>query len=264
MFYLKEFFKIIRENLILGAIYICATVGVISTTYFQNDIRSLLSLQESTKTYPYFNALVSENKNLTGVLRRVRNLPGVVNVQAASEKSLGDEVENLKKVFGANLVDSLASVNYKRIKIEVDNELKASSFSLIKEYLARLIGEKSITMGEMKYPKKVKIKKGDFLYTFLKMFDVYAIFVFSGLWLISFLLILKPTLKTAFVVEKFQRKSSVCFKIVFISTLSLVATTFLINYILVGHLNLIAVVATLCMLTFVGVVTLGLKRKYSF
>lgn len=213
MFYLAEFFKVIKVNKILASVLFVSLFSIYTISLFQYEIEKELSLNGKIKNTPYFNALLRENIDINTVRRRMIMLPGVSSVELNQNSSIEKEVSALKEVFGGDLIENLSTTKYQRLRVELDKGIKAKSFNLIKEYLSRLVGKDAVTIGQMKRPKDIQLKNDDVLFQFLKWADTYALILFSILWIISSVLILVPMFKRAYIIEKFQRKNHVLYKL---------------------------------------------------
>ena len=262
MFYLKEFFKILKSNLLLSTIFVLSSLTLLTISGQQVKIKKLLSLKKQSSSGPYFNAIVSKNDNIDSVIRRMKNLPGVVSVEKHGASGIQAQISNLKKKFGADVINNLAAVNYKRVKVEVEDGLNAGSLNLIKEYMARLIGKDSVKIGGVKQPNGLKVKKNAFLYKFLTFFDVYAQIVLGGLWLISTFLILISVRRKAFIIEKFQRKSNTSLKIMLSGFGVLSVLTLLLNQVFLGQFQLISLVIVSLMAIIITLGTLFIKSRF--
>lgn len=262
MFYLIEFGKILKTNILLSLIFVLSTVALITVSSQQKRIQKELSLSKQANTSPYFNAIVSKVENIDSVLRRMKQLPGVLNVEKHGTSSIKKQILQLKKTFGEDIIEGLASVNYKRVKVEVESGLNPGSLNLIKEYLARLIGKEAVKIGNIKYPSKVKIKSNAFLGMFLKFFDFYTQLVLGGLWLISCFLLLSKVRTKSFIIEKFQRKKNTSFKIAGTGFLVLVLITVTSNYLIWGEVQLMVGLVIGLMLLSLIVGTVASKSKF--
>lgn len=213
MFYLKQFFLILRTNKVLGILFFLSCFLTFSLSYFKADIQKELSLEGKINGKPYFSALLRKNISVNNVQRRMSQLPGVAKVEIESNKNIKSEVSRLKSVFGSDIVNNLASIEYQKLRIELESGLKAKSLTLIQEYLSRLVGKDFVTIGSVKKPRSLKLKKQDWLYVFLEWANTYALVICLGLWLITNLLLLRPLIQHSYIIQKFQRKAGVSYKI---------------------------------------------------
>ncbi len=92
MFYLKEFLKITKENIVLTLIFSLCTISLITIAHNRKGIQEKLSLAKSAQSLPYFNALISGNSKVDSVMRRMKQLPGVVSVKQSNTSKIQDEI----------------------------------------------------------------------------------------------------------------------------------------------------------------------------
>ena len=262
MFYLKEFLKITKENFVLAIIFTVSTIGIISISHNQSEIQNLLSISNKTQALPYFNALISSQTKMNSVIRRMKQLPGVINVEKTQSKSIAKEITRLKKSFGEDVINSLSSIGYSRVKVELESGIRAKSQNLIREYLTRLVGGESITMGEIRFPKEIKLKSQDPLMKFLKWFDVYSFLIFVALWFMSAVLLLKPINSSAFLIEKFQRRTQTNLKIFVTGCAVIMIPAYAINLGLNDNFEWITILAITGMCMVVSSLSVGLKKRY--
>lgn len=215
MFYLKEFFKLLKDNLFLGFLCTLSTVGMLTVPHFNEEIKAIASIDKKVNLSPYFNALISGKINLSSVTRRMEQLPGVVSVTQVKNSGLTKEIGELKAKFGQEMIAGLTSLSYQQIKISVNQGLEKKNQNLIQEYLARLVGKSSVTMGHIKTPKKFSIDKSDPLALILKYIDFFLIGFFGILFTLSTILLAKPLKDISYIIQRFQRKDFVNIKIYF-------------------------------------------------
>lgn len=262
MFYLKEFFKVAKENLILTFIFIFCSVSLVSISHNRIEIQSKLSLAKRAQSFPYFNALVSGQTEIDGVVRRMKQLPGVVSVKKTHNKKFNDEVSQLSKAFGEDVINSLSSISYLQLKIELEKGIRKKSQNLIREYLTRLVGGESITMGMIRFPQKLKIQAKDPLVKFLKWIDVYSMGILVSLWALSVILLLKSINVSAFIIEKFQRRTFTNLKIFLSGIGIIVIPTMIINYLLNQKINYMPFAIVFIMIAFIILASILFKKGF--
>lgn len=264
MFYLKEFFKVLKTNLLLGVIFLVSTFGIITISHHQKTINRELSLSNKSASLPYFNALVSNESKMESIIRRMKQLPGVVAIREGQQSQMKSEISKLKSTFGESIIKGLATINYKRLKIELEVGLREKSQNLIKEYLTRLVGIESITLGEIRLPKEIKLKTKDNLLVFLNSIDVYIFSVLIGLWLVSSILLLNSVNTSSFIIEKFQRKTNTNIKIFMSGFLLLVFIALGLNYFSNNTIEFDSIIVALIMLSAGAGLTIVLKKQLKF
>ncbi len=253
MFYLVEFLKVLKENVIVAFIFVMSSVAVVSVSHNYKGIEAKLSNVSTKNGQPYFNALVSDGVRVDSVVRRMKSLPGVVGVETVKSLAIKKEVKTLEKIYGTDLLKNLVSSKYKKIKIELKHGLKLKNQTLIKEYLQRLIGKESVTVGNLKTPQKVKLEKGNIIQIITSWGKWYLVSILAGLWLISLALLVKPLKKSSYIMEKFQRSNHNFFKMFGVGLLSIIIPAYIANVAYAPKVDLIPFAA---MLTMFGIVLL--------
>jgi hypothetical protein len=238
MFYLNHFLKAILNFKISGVLFVVFTVGLITATHNRKMIKKVFSLNGKTTTRPYFNALISNDTNLSGIARKMRKLPGVKNVRIKKALEVSKELKGLQAELDSDVLKSLSAINYSSVTIELSTAIQGRSQNLIKEYLTRLVGESSITMSNVKKPKVRKLKKNSPEVILHKWGDKYIIALLTILWLASCLSFANYLKNYSFLIEKFQRKQRVDLKIFVSGIFFLFLLTFGINLYLSPKVNI--------------------------
>ncbi|MBT4793368.1 MAG: hypothetical protein HON90_17485 [Halobacteriovoraceae bacterium] len=256
MFYLKEFSKILRSNLLLGFIFVLSVTTMLSIAHNNQQFKKYFSLYSKSTSLPYFNALVTNKIQLDSIVRRMKKLPGVVSVSNSQGIDVQNEVNRLKKTFGAQIVDSISSSQYQKIKIQLDLGLREKSYLLIKEYLIRLTGKNDVTVGSIRTPKELSKNQNTFLQQFLTKIDIYAFVLAMSFWFMSSFLLLKPINKTSYIIDKFQRRTKTNVK-VYLAGISVLALTVLgVNFLITMKVEFLSLGVFLGMVLFVVLITL--------
>jgi hypothetical protein len=262
MFYLKEFLKILKDNIVLSFVFLLSFSVFLSVSHNKNMIDKELSLNGKMKISPYFNALVSNDINLDSVLRKMKYLPGVKTVSMNKNPTIKKEIEQLKSQFGTSVVQSLSTINYKKLKIELEKGIHTKNQNLIREYLTKLVGKNSLTMGSIKVPKKIKLNKNDNLLRILNWGGVYLIIISGIMFLISSLLLSKQMNDISYLIEKFQRKKSVKLKIFMTGIVSLLLLVLVVNLQVNSNLNMYSMIAIFVTLVVSYFVTMTTKLNF--
>ena len=264
MFYLVEFFKVVKTNTMAFVLLSASSFGIIFLSSNFSLVKEKLSLSSQAQETPYFNALISKKMQVDGVLRRMKKLPGVIAADKPSNTQIKTEIEKIKKVFGGDIIRSLASVDYTKIRISLEAGIKKKSYELIKEYLQRLVGATSVTMGEIKYPNQGQVKLKGFLGKFLSWINIYTLSVLGGIWLVSLVLFARPLISHAYIIEKFQRKNLVGLKIGLLGMSTLLAILMGGTYFFNSQIEVYGIAASLMMMVFVGLILNILPKKFIY
>lgn len=261
MFYLTEFAKIAKQNFLVAIVASFSSLALITVVHYQNDIeKKLTDLGKLKSQQPYFNALVDQKVSFSKIKRKMSQLPGVTMISANGDLNASSEIERLKKTYGGDILESLSQLNYKKIKIEVAQGLKPKSLELIREYLVRLVGKESVTVGEFKFPSLSRSKAR--LIEVIQIGGVPAMVGLLGfLFFFSVALLAKPLKKHAFIIENFQRKKSVSLHILVKGFGALWISYYAIMYLATNNLNIYSLSLVIGMISVMGLVGLLLNSR---
>ena len=263
MFYLNEFFKLLKLNKILMLIFSFSILGAVTTFEQKETLKKKILTNNQEKQLPYFNALVQDNINIENIRRKMKELPGVISIAVLESKSLENELKKLQASFDKEILSELTDLNLKKIKIVLENGLLAKNQNLIREYLSRLAGKDSITLGGVKNPQSNTKKMESTQVKILKWADLYLMVLFSAFFLISMFLVQKNLNKHAFIIERFQRKKNVKAKIMISGVSFLFALSLILNFVLAGQVTL-NIIAPIVVIAFTVILfTLTTKLKFN-
>ena len=156
--------------------------------------KSLLSVNKGDSK-PYFNAMIAKDMRVDGVVRKMKQLPGVDSIKLIQSSHVKKELEKIKSEFGSDVLDELSTLKSKNLKIFLENGISEKSFTLIKEYMERLVGGNAVTVSSIKKPRRAGMTLGFTKY--LNHINFYTLAVLAGLWLSSLILMAK-TIHTKF------------------------------------------------------------------
>mgnify|MGYP000179797526 CR=1 FL=1 len=213
MFYLNHFFKALSNFKVSGILFVVFTIALVSVTHNRKKVKKFFSVNNKSIARPYFNALISNDSNLSGIARKMRKLPGVKAVRVKKALEVTKELGTLQAELKSDVLESLAGINYSSVTIELSNAIQSRSQSLVREYLTRLVGSESVTISKIKKPKTIKQSKNSPSMLLHRWGDKYIILVLSFLWLASCISFAKYLKNYSFLIEKFQRKRKVDTKI---------------------------------------------------
>lgn len=229
MFYLKHFLQVIKNVKINGLLFIALTAVLVTSFQNRNYLKKVFSMTQKVVSRPYFNALITDKINLSSVQRKMTRLPGVEKVTIKKTLDVGKELGSLSKELGSDIVKGLADLNYASVTVELANGLQVRSESLIKEYLTRLVGKTGVAISDIKKPKKLSLSKNDPYLTINNWGDIYILSIVFVLWVVSCLTLVRYLKNYAYLIEKFQRKKNVAFKIYMGGFLTISLLAFLVN-----------------------------------
>ena len=252
MFYLVEFFKVMKSNIVLSILFLLSTTGLVFIgSQYTAVYNNLMAQSRPEASGPYFSALIDKEMKLESIIRRVQNLPGVSKVEVSAQSSLRNEVEKLQETFGSDFVKDLNSIKLKNITVLLESGVQKRSFTLIKEYIERLVGKSEVTIGALKYPDTKHNQIGEGLQFILSYVNIYGLFILGGLWFISFILMVKLIHSKAFIIEKFQRRTLVTYKIIYSGLGAIILVGTVSHYLLLGEIDIVLAAVISCMF-FIG------------
>lgn len=212
MFYLKTFYQSIWDLKIRGISFLILSLGILVLAGNRNIISNLLLVKEKAIA-PYFNALIDHKVNSSSIVRKMKNLPGVINVTVKSSTDVKNDVKNMVRDLDESVMENLLQIRYQGIKVELDRGLESRGQKLIQEYLNRLVGKESVTMTGVRTPKIVTTEEKDTVKLFfIKWVDVIVLASFLIVWIFAAWTCGQSLLTRSYIIEKFQRKKSVAVK----------------------------------------------------
>jgi len=249
MFYLGQFFISIKRANITGVLFVIFTAALLSVSFNKDKLSSFITHAELEHSNPYFNALISKDINLNSISRKINSLPGVERVKHRKIVDAKKELGTLNKELKSSVLERLKAIKYSSLTIELSQNLKIKSQNLVKEYLTRLVGENSLTLSSIKYPKQ-KEETVSFKDKFLAYADSIILAVVAFMWAVLFISVLKRNASYFYLVEKFQRKSNIklkaySFGVGLICTMTILANLYIEESFSVAPLGISLILITL-------------------
>jgi len=213
MFYLKNFFKIIKENLLSGILL--SIISLVLVIYMGNiDLfkNKVIGLYPEYLKGPYFYALLSASESHMRIKRKMLLLPGVNKVNIIEKNEVKNQALELLDNLNMGKEEEF-NFEYIGLEIALDRDVNSRGQELIRGYLKRLSGESKITLGKI-YPPSISknLKKN------LDLFNRYGGLgigmVLFLVWLLAFFALKKKVKKVSYLIEQYQRKKGVEIKIV--------------------------------------------------
>lgn len=214
MFYLKQFFKIIRENSLKGFLFLLISISfvlIIGNWKFVKE--KILDLYPDYMKGPSFYALISSSEDYLNIQRKLISLPGISSARILERELVNKQAEKIIKNFQLN-DQEMGTLDFIGLEVMFDKNINERGQELIRNYLIKLAGENNITIGKINYlPERDNIKV---LMDYINDVGVWVIgLLFSVFWIFSLVIFKKEVKKASYLIEQFQRKSLVEFKILF-------------------------------------------------
>ena len=214
MFYLKEFFKCLKYGPARFSFFVLFSVLLViffvQKDFLEKKIRGYFSEEIMT---PHFYALIPNKFESKKIIKKIKTLPGIQSASFIGERKINQKIE--KGIKRLKLNGRIFEKKYTGVKIFFEKELSLKGQDLIKKYLSRFIGSEKVVLGKTIAEKNYKIKKQKSEEKVKRIFWFYNILPLFILWMISFRLLGQIIKKRSYLIENFQRKKNVYFKIVF-------------------------------------------------
>lgn len=214
MFYLIELYNFSKKHIFSTMTLSLLTflcIGLISNfDYFQHRISNILPKIENQH---YFNALVSNEVQLEFLKRKISELPGVIGFETVARDIQKKHIQKLNQEVNLTKEEMGEFSKMVSVQVSMTPELNQSSINLIREYMQRLAGSDNVVLGSVN--KKLN---NEFIFKniieIIKVWPLQILISVSLLfWIISFLTVRFEMNRIAFIIESFQRKKNVAFKL---------------------------------------------------
>ncbi|MFG1499810.1 hypothetical protein ABMA70_06320 [Halobacteriovorax sp. XZX-3] len=223
MFYLKELARFTKNNLFGQALFSLLTISlVISVSNYDSFKKKISNALPAIQNEYYFNALVDGDLNTSSISRKIKGLPGVKGVEAISATKSMAVTNQLKDVLELGKDEITSIISMKGLKIILDEKVSESSTNLIREYLVRLTGKDNVVLGSVR--KKISNSQSwKNVMNELKRRPLQVLITVLALfWVVAFMTIKRNLKQVSYLIEKFQRKKNVAFKMY---TVNIIAST---------------------------------------
>lgn len=223
MFYIIQFYKILKTKALLGGFFVTLTILLVLVSggrnYFENNISKIIPEDNSGS---FFFALIDGKENINQLTRKLKNLPGIYTVKIFNKNEVKEKAKTLLKGLEMDDISADMELDYHGLRINYTNKVSPRGQELIREYLNRLVGEKKVFLGPIQN-KPQDLTNAAKVMGFVRENSWTVLFsITSFFWLISFFAYKKTPLKTSYLLEQFQRKKNIGPKIMVSGTLTIV------------------------------------------
>lgn len=259
MFYLRKLRKLFKQSPVFLMTYLLLTLVCVFSINFHENIINIVE-KNSLKDFkpPFFHALIDENQNYTRFSRKLRSLPGVKNVEILSPQLVKDQANEMLGNLNLGISTDLIDMGYAGLKVIFEANLQEKSIELVRDYLVRLVGKDSITIGDI--IQSTNKKEDSFLIDFVQK-NLSWIILTSSLLILSLINILFVRFynNQLYLIENFQRKNNISLKIyLLLSSVVIIIPTLVSSLISFSLFNLFIIFTAL---TLGGVIHLR-KRQW--
>ena len=208
--------------------------------------------------YSYFYVLMSLSENHEDVVRKLRDLEEIKQIETLNQEVIAKEVKKILSELDVNVLTPVLDMEYVGFKIIFALNTSTRSQQLVREYVERLVDKKNLILGDIKDNISDKKASEDFLLKKIHFIYPFILLSVISLWLIFFISIKRTLTKIAYLVEQYQRRRQVLLKTLLIGVGSWSAFFILVFSFIpqVNHLNITGTII-LVLITFIG----GLKKN---
>lgn len=235
MFYLKEVLKIYKKNftatMFFNFVSVSLLVLLINFGFLQNQINHYLPKIENEH---YFDALVSSKINTEMLTRKILELPGVLKIDALKQSEVKNEINKINNELNLTKDEISELSSMTALKVSMTPELNQSSINLIREYMQRITGADNIVLGSVskKINQELEVKN---VLNIIKSWPLQVAGVVLVLfWILSFFNVRFEVKRVAYIIESFQRKNLVAFKIMATMISIVLTVSILLSYIILS------------------------------
>ncbi len=213
-----------------GFFFIILTLAFVTSVQNKSNLKKVFSLTNKTVSLPYFNALISSSVDLKTVVRKMKRLPGVMGVKLKEKIDVNKHLGSLSAEIDSDVLKGLSNINYGSLTIQMKNSIQGRSQNLIREYLRRLVGIDSISLSDVKTPRKIKLKKNDPFLVLNHWGEFIIIALVTFLWIVSAWAMTTKLKNYSYLIEKFQRKKNVALKTYMTGVVTLMVPALVTNF----------------------------------
>lgn len=232
MFYIKEFFYLFLKRPVLFGIYLLLMGMFINFSPIKSHWEKVLPQKQVKAESDYFYALIDSRQNYQRIARKVNELPGVENVEVIGREELAMKSGKFIGGLGPEFVEEMNELNMASVKVIFSSGLNMKSKNLIRDYIEKLSGRDGAILGPLKKgnTQSLDLKLAtDLVLNNLFICLVGLLFIF---WLVLFFVLKSDFSKRSYIIEKFQRKRHVSFKILLAGHICVIIPSLLISLVL--------------------------------
>ena len=243
MFYLIQFFKFIRIKGAPGHLFLFFSLALIvsSLTYFpiNQAIRQRFHVESPL---PYFHALILGNSEIAAIVNKLNNTPGVAKIETKMASHLQRQARDLLNDLG--LHELYQNETYRGLQIFLGPGHREQTYLLVRDYMAHLLGHSNVSFSPLKSPKTTMLNTKKASIQFLYRWGHPSLlFVMGLLWSLSLLGIGRDFQKYCYLIEEYQRRKNISFKVMMVGLLTLIALS-VATFIFLGNIHFYSIAGT--------------------
>ena len=197
-----------------------------------------LFFKELPDNRDYFYALISNKKNKNDISRKLKKLPGIDLIKTVSSDTIEQELVQVLRHSHLEeyMENAFEQLDHQGLKVIFSSNIKRHSQNLIRDYLVRLTGKENLTLGPIQ-KKASDVLKGKNPFVLFKKYGLsFLIGVGVLFWILLGTSYIRSFRDSAYVIENFQRRKGVSFKVV-LSGMTLLFLTGLASALMMGKVD---------------------------
>ena len=213
MFYLRQFFKFIHTRGVAGYLFLFFSLSTLSVSMIHTSIQRMLQQRfQVARPLPSFHVLVIGEQDVGPIKHKLLNISGVKRIDVQPAAHLQHQAKELLGDLG--LQELYRDESYQGLQVFIGRQQAERNYSLIQEYLSRLLGQSNVSFGVLKYPKMGIFETKRASIQFLQRWGYLAGLLVLGLcWLLSFLSIANDLQRYCYLIEQYQRRKHTAQKV---------------------------------------------------
>ncbi len=211
MFYLTHFFKTFMISPFKTSVLVIVSFMLVLTAFFAQNINLILEREMNQKEKPHFYALLENASQYDGIIPQIKSLPGVESIKFENHDEMQALLKETAKQLGVDdsVLEEVISGQYIGLKINFYPETSKIRLDEAREQIQSIFGAENTTLTPLKMPQTSMVQN-----YLSQMGAQILILIFILLWLLILFSWAEVARKQAYLIEQFQRKKQVCFKLV--------------------------------------------------
>ena len=235
MFYLTFYFRFLKKSPLLLFLHFGLLSLIILNVLKANSIQKFVYLTfTENKEHPHFYAIMTKDINHSKIFEKLLKLPGIKNVELVDNNYIARQTESILSDLELNDLGN-DSFDFIGIKVIFERAIKKKSMKLVQDYLKKITTKGHLIIGDIKNTSTNKNQSFIITHASIMMTSILCFF-----WLIINHQMAEKIRRNAYIVEQFQRKTSVALKTYTLTFFTFIAVPFLgaISFINVPILSL--------------------------
>ena len=256
MFYLSSYFKTLWHGKSVGFFYGVLTLLVL--TFSANMFNFKANFIDQNQN-PYFNALFNSKINSEKIVKKLKDIPGVVTVLLNDNLTQSRGIKSLLSSSSSIVAKEILDANYVNLKVELSPHIEKRSQELIMEYLRKIVGNSKVTLSEVIESEAAKKSSDPIKKIILNYGHIMMLIFLSIVWIFATWTIGQRLQNRSYLINMFQRRRLVTFKMFTSGQVFWLIASLALSFYLNGSISTLLVTGLL--LTTIGLSLLSIRKN---